>query len=386
MVYCCVCGLALCGIYYPETFDLDDDEKAVLYDQEKLSEAQLEWTQHGFCTINEKSFENLKESRLSDLSLTSFTTLSGTEIPIRQADPTFQSDDPFPDITSAESFFPIHFRCLTLVENTIKHQVGTNSNTEISGIAAIRYFYQILERLKPLLRENQERITGKGVEWAHGYYGARRFWFDSWTMERGWEFLCADPFDIPDLTDFLLNNLVEIRVPEGNLFQETPKSKGVSLDILPTEIIDKIISSLPTTSILCLHRTCRKLSNQVRLDQPFWKDRLIAGSIVPFLWDINGAACLEKDKSVTKSMCWDWKRLARTLREEPFVELVLKDVLSQPAVPGLGLHHLNYLNEMSCSARKGLNGNPPLGLINRFRIIRIIKEATLLSGEKIHMK
>ncbi|CAG8973140.1 hypothetical protein HYALB_00008671 [Hymenoscyphus albidus] len=381
MAYCCVCGLALCGIYYPETFDLDDDEKAVLYDQEKLSKAQLEWTQHGFCTINEKSFENINQSHLSDLSLTNFTTLSGTQIPIRQADPTFQSDDTFPDITTAGSFFPIHLRCLTLVENTIKHQVDINSHTEISGIAAIQYFYRCLERLKPLIRESQERFTGKGVEWEHGYYGARRFWFDSWTMEMGWEFLCADPFDIPDLTDFLLNNLVEIPASEVDLFQQNPKSDGVSLDTLPTEIIDKIISNLPTTSILSLHRTCRKLSNQIRLDQSFWRDRLIAGTIVPFLWDIDEAACLEKDEKSMKNMCWDWKELARTLREEPFVELVLKDVLNQPLMQGLGLDHLSYFNEISHTATTGLSGNPPLGLINRIRIGRIIKEAILRSGE-----
>jgi len=42
MVYCCVCGLALVGIYYPETFDLDDEEVAQLYDEEKLPATQLE--------------------------------------------------------------------------------------------------------------------------------------------------------------------------------------------------------------------------------------------------------------------------------------------------------------------------------------------------------
>lgn len=42
MVYCCVCGLAVDGIYYPETFDLDEEEIAQLYDREKLPESQLE--------------------------------------------------------------------------------------------------------------------------------------------------------------------------------------------------------------------------------------------------------------------------------------------------------------------------------------------------------
>jgi hypothetical protein len=42
MVYCCVCGLALVGIHYPETFDLDDEEITQLYDEEKLPATQLE--------------------------------------------------------------------------------------------------------------------------------------------------------------------------------------------------------------------------------------------------------------------------------------------------------------------------------------------------------
>lgn len=41
MVYCCVCGLNVGGIYYPETFDLDDEEIAELYDKESLPEWQL---------------------------------------------------------------------------------------------------------------------------------------------------------------------------------------------------------------------------------------------------------------------------------------------------------------------------------------------------------
>jgi hypothetical protein len=41
MVYCCACGLNVGGIYYPETFDLDDEEIAQLYDKETLPEWQL---------------------------------------------------------------------------------------------------------------------------------------------------------------------------------------------------------------------------------------------------------------------------------------------------------------------------------------------------------
>ena len=42
MVYCCVCGLDVDGIWYPETYTLDEDEIAQLYNKEQLPESQLE--------------------------------------------------------------------------------------------------------------------------------------------------------------------------------------------------------------------------------------------------------------------------------------------------------------------------------------------------------
>jgi len=73
-MYCCVCGLNVRGISYPETFDLDEEEIAQLYDKEQLPESQLEvrytdqkkfeakltnfqWLKSGFARINASSFK-----------------------------------------------------------------------------------------------------------------------------------------------------------------------------------------------------------------------------------------------------------------------------------------------------------------------------------------
>ncbi|KAH8669504.1 hypothetical protein BGZ60DRAFT_407612 [Tricladium varicosporioides] len=380
MVYCCVCGLPVDGVYYPETFDLDDEEIAQLYDKGKLSVSQLEWTR-GFCTINERSFE--EGERYSSHSLFYYTSITGESAEIRLCDPKFSSDGLFPDITSPESFFPIHCKCLTLVERVVKRKNFPSSEGSVSGVAAIQYFYESLNTLRSIVREDQDGVTGKGIEWKHDYYGARRFWFDSWTMEPGWEFLCADPFEIATLTDYLLSNLEFIPAQEvrqkplvSNKIQQVERDCSLAaLDALPIELLNKMVAFLPISSILRLHRTNQKLKNKISLNQTFWRDQLVSGRTVPFIWDLDREACLQKDNEAPNNMYWDWKALTRNLLEEPFVELALKNRLSQPLADDLGSRSLESWRKLSSGASDKLKGSPPLGLINRVRILKIIEEA-----------
>ncbi|KAJ8070994.1 hypothetical protein OCU04_001346 [Sclerotinia nivalis] len=183
-----------------------------------------------------------------------------------------------PDITKPGSYFPMHMNWLPLVEHMISRKTSLQPFEPISGMAAIEFFYQALDCLRPLFREDQNAIWGRSIEWPHGYYGSRRFWWDTWdrSMERGWEFLCADPFRILSLTEHLVSNL-EL-VPSQLVSQEAiaELSDGVSedanqitIETLPVEILLEIISYLPLKSMLSLYRTNRNLHNRICPDQTF---------------------------------------------------------------------------------------------------------------------
>jgi hypothetical protein len=271
----------------------------------------------------------------------------------------------------------------------VAQKVCTQANEQVSSLQNIRCFYQNLDHLRPLIKEDPDGIVGKGIEWTHGYYGARRFWFDGWTMERGWEFLVANPFNIPDLTEYLLSNLDAVPIPKSPQIASTAltqasleKSSCIALDSLPIELLDKIIANLPLPSILRLHRTSRALSDRIFLSQDFWRDQLVFHNLVPFLWDLDNKACQEKDATAADGMCWDWKTLAQTMLREPFVELALKDALSRPLATDLGRRHLKFWEEIGRDNQSKLKNTPPLGLINRFRIVRIIEEAMKLAEIK----
>ncbi|TAQ83383.1 hypothetical protein B7494_g8294 [Chlorociboria aeruginascens] len=378
MAYCCVCGLNIGGIYYPETFDLDDEEIAQLYNKDELPEWQLE-----------------VEMKISPISrqtgyirVASFTTLEGKQIAIINCEPGFDSDSLLPDITAPDSFFPVHLNCLSIVDHIVARRLSTLSNEPMTSLANIQHFYQILDQLRPLIRENPDGVVGKGIEWAHGYYGARRFWFDSWTMECGWEFLCADPFNIPTLMEYLLSNLQQIPVPrDAPLTLSIPSQRMLgkvpypAIDALPAEVLNKIVSHLPISSILSLHRTNRALFNRISLNQTFWRDQLTSNNLVSFLWDLDAVACREKDSTMLGNTGWDWKTLARNLRDEPFVELALKHRLAQPLAIDIGRGHLGFWGDFSENAKSKLKGSPPLGLINRVRIVRVIAQAMLMEGK-----
>jgi len=242
----------------------------------------------------------------------------------------------------------------------------TQSDETITGLAAIQKFYLALNSLRPDIKEDYDAIFTKGVEWEHGYYGARRFWFGSWTMERGWEFLCADPIEIPNLTDYLLSNLKVIPVqPQTESIggpQKTSQSPKATLDSLPIEILDRITSYLACPTIFHLHRTNRALSARISLGPSFWRDQLVSGNLIPFIWDLDPVKCREKENNAPPDAAWDWRLLARTLKTEPFIEVALRKSLSGPLADDLGRIHLGFWRDFSKDAESQLTGSPPLGL------------------------
>ena len=49
-----------------------------------------------------------------------------------------------------------------------------------------------LEDRKGRFQYNRYYAYHGGLEWSHGYYGARQFWTDEWDEETGWEVRTAN--------------------------------------------------------------------------------------------------------------------------------------------------------------------------------------------------
>ncbi|KAF2088980.1 hypothetical protein K490DRAFT_10975, partial [Saccharata proteae CBS 121410] len=125
----------------------------------------------------------------------------------------------------------------------------------------------------------------------------------------------------------------------------TTEAPRPALDGLPFDILTQIVSYLPIKSVLFLRRCNQSLASRINLDQCFWRNRLISGNLVDFLWDLDEAECRQKDLSGTG---WDWRGLARDLRAQRFPEAAL---------------------------RRNTNiEDAPLGLLNRCRIVRVVEE------------
>ncbi len=344
-----------------------------------------QWMGEGICGINE-------------ISLYSFTALSGEEVTIRHCQP---RSGYLPDITEPETPFQVHLRCLSLIERVVKRDPSFSPPPEENpSLASIQHFYHIMDRLRPFIYEPWDSIQGLGIRWKHGYYGAFQFWLDQQYAERGWEFLWADPFNVPHLTERLLFHLRSIPTPTSQTREEAPPPQSsfitqiamgsncivprATLDTLPLELLREITGYLSTSQILRLHRTTRALSDLIPLDQTFWRDQLLLGKLISFLWDLDATACYKRDQSIATendNQCWDWKSFAKKLCEEPFLESALKNSFALPWQSEGACEYTDFWRELSGScaeAMKWEHSTLPLGFINRVRIMRIVTEAIAL--------
>ena len=137
------------------------------------------------------------------------------------------------------------------------------------------------------------------------------------------------------------------------------------LESPPNEIIKYIVSLLPVTSTLTLRCCSKSLASKVSLDQMFWRNGLIAGGLVPWLWDLDVKECHAKDRSGS----WDWKQLAQTLRRAKIFESALKESVAGGEANGPERMIIDNVHDTDVSMR-----DAPLGLQNRCRLARLVKD------------
>ena len=138
-----------------------------------------------------------------------------------------------------------------------------------------------------------------------------------------------------------------------------------TLELLPNEIVKQIVSFLPVTATLTVRCCSKSLASKVSIDQMFWRDGLIAGDLVSWLWDLEVKECHAKDRSGK----WDWKQLAQTLRQAKVFESALKESVAGHEVNGPERNIINNVHDTDVSMR-----DAPLGLKNRCRLARLVKD------------
>lgn len=144
----------------------------------------------------------------------------------------------------------------------------------------------------------------------------------------------------------------------------SPDQALQAIESLPTEIISSITSFLPIPAVLSLRRSSRTLASKVLIGQPFWRDRLISGDLIDYLWDLDVQNCYQRDEEGS----WDWRTLAQKLAQPK----ILKSALGKSLANGEIDETTTRYEQMSLQ-ETALN-DAPIGLQNRCRIVQIVKD------------
>lgn len=105
--------------------------------------------------------------------------------------------------------------------------------------------------------------------------------------------------------------------------------------------------------------------SKVLITQSFWRDHLVSGSLIDYLWDLDRAACIQKDTRGN----WDWKTLAQKLRKQHILENALARSLESQEIDD------EEKTTLEQRVRQGGEfSDAPMGLQNRCRLVRIIRD------------
>lgn len=142
-------------------------------------------------------------------------------------------------------------------------------------------------------------------------------------------------------------------------------SSLAALETLSTEIIDLIALHAGASASLRLRRCSKTVYSKISLTQSFWRDHLVSGSLIDYLWELDRAACIQKDAQGH----WDWKALVQKLRKPYILENALASSLESQEIDD------NEKTTFEQRVRQGGEfSDAPMGLQNRCRLVRIIRD------------
>jgi hypothetical protein len=127
-----------------------------------------------------------------------------------------------------------------------------------------------------------------------------------------------DPLNIDSsaLTSFILSNLNAVLLPRSN----PNRAIDLALEIYPGDRLPQELLDMVAT---CLSYSCVDLPRRRNglLPGTWWKQELIKGKLLPWLWDIDKEIVEKKERSLPKNWFgapgtwieWDWEGLIRKL-------------------------------------------------------------------------
>ncbi|KAI9833217.1 MAG: hypothetical protein M1826_000130 [Phylliscum demangeonii] len=236
------------------------------------------------------------------------------------------------DAETGFATFSVHTACLSITERLFERRRRQGPGNASGGERGPKPtspgdLYDAINRQS---RDSQiPNTTYFSVDWPHGCYGAQACQGnDCEWMQKSW--MCADPLgtfdpidprDVPDMTAFILAHLQPVTEREdeeeaaaaSNKPSPSPCPPPSPLERLSIELLYHMTSYLPFADTLTLARTSTRLHRRL-LTQRWWRDALVAGDVVGFLWDLNPARCRAKDREAhATSKAWDWRALAHQL-------------------------------------------------------------------------
>ncbi|KAI9825714.1 MAG: hypothetical protein M1826_006898 [Phylliscum demangeonii] len=242
------------------------------------------------------------------------------------------------DARTGFAAIPMHTACLSIAERIFERRQRPSARNAPAGGASGPQPTSLERLYDSVNRQSGSREGATGfafaVNWPHGCYGAQACQGErgTWAPGDGTDWFCADPIHVPGLTAFLLAHLQPITTKDDNdddnatasaasaaSHQHSPTPPPSRLEGLPTELLEQLTSYLPFAATLALARTSTRLHARL-LTQTWWREALIAGDAVAYLWDLDPAQCRAKDRDRHRhrhrhpadDQPWDWRALARS--------------------------------------------------------------------------
>ncbi|MCJ1485499.1 hypothetical protein MMC06_005673 [Schaereria dolodes] len=159
-------------------------------------------------------------------------------------------------------------------------------------------------------------VPASSLNWPNYFFGARYFHDEIWNPGSSSEAkqFEADPIHVRNMTRSLLRYLR----PLGGGSEKSRHYDAVlarKLQQLPLELTDSILQGLQPFTDPSLQCT-RTLSSR------HWKEALLSGKLIPWLWDLDHEACRRVDKEASEASVhgWDWELFARMLAQTAIFE------------------------------------------------------------------
>lgn len=253
---------------------------------------------------------------------------------------------------NGDILFAMHITCAEFIQRVYKAK--SDGLVAHGCLPTVRSFYDKLR--KECLRSADE---WGNVYWPHDYYGAIEHWgYNDWEYGEGCvvsrislqtpstclyssQKYLLNPLHDRSLTTFALELLKpaqnQLRLQQ-DLTRETASNR-INLESLPTEIVDQIVSLLPAPSAYSLRLVSSRLASKIPLNQQFFRQQLLGGNIVPFIWDLDAQACRNMQRRTPEGEdadeYWDWRQLAHDLSDVKGIVERGPDVNDNPIPSGL---------------------------------------------------